>query len=449
MNVVVAQKGAREHFLAARALHRRGMLAGLVTDWYAFREGQQDHETTGLRDREALVGGQKSVVSGPVVGCPICQLFSFSACQRFGRRSALAARADGIPDELVHAFPVRSLFWKWRVRRLRAGGRNYEAYLETDAAFASAVARLKLPPHDVFFGYSYASLEMLELEKKQGVLTVLDQIDPGPAHFRIVADEMSRHPELDGDAPRFPQDYYNRVRREWDIADVIIVNSDWSREAIVAEGADPAKTEILPLAFETKAENLKAESENLQPSTLNLQPSTAPLRVLFLGQVNVGKGIHYLLEAAKLLEREAVEFLVAGPLGIRKEAMASAPKNVKWLGPIPRSQTTELYGESDVFVLPTLSDGFAITQLEALAHGLPVIVTPNCGRVVQDGVTGFVIPPRDSQALAGAILKFVHNQNLVVEMSPRCVESSKAYSIAAYGQKLVGLIEKHIANRNH
>jgi glycosyltransferase involved in cell wall biosynthesis len=63
----------------------------------------------------------------------------------------------------------------------------------------------------------------------------------------------------------------------------------------------------------------------------------------------------------------------------------------------------EFYTRADVFVLPTISDGFALTQLEAMAHGLPVITTPNCGRVVTDGVDGFLIPPRDPAALARAI----------------------------------------------
>lgn len=96
---------------------------------------------------------------------------------------------------------------------------------------------------------------------------------------------------------------------------------------------------------------------------------------------------------------------------------------------------------SDVFVLPTLSDGFAITQLEALAHGLPVITTPNCGRVVEDGKTGFIVPPRDSQKLAEAILRFVRNRDLVRQMRPHCLEAVKSYSIKSYGERLKKLIE--------
>jgi glycosyltransferase involved in cell wall biosynthesis len=286
---------------------------------------------------------------------------------------------------------------------------------------------------------------MLETEKKRGVFTVLDQIDPGVVEFRLVAEEMTRHPEIAGPPPEFPTAYYERNRREWDLADIIVVNSEWSREAIIVEGADPAKIEVLPLAFEVNAEcgMRNAECKDSKLSTFNSQPSTAPLRVLWLGQVNVRKGIHYLMAAAKLLEGENIHFDVVGPIGILPGAVASAPRNMTFHGPVSRDCAAEWYRQADVFVLPTLSDGFALTQLEALAHGLPLIVTPNCGRVVEEGKTGFIIPSRDPQALAEAILRFMRNRDLIHQMHPYCHEAVEAYSIKSYGERLKQLVEKH------
>jgi glycosyltransferase involved in cell wall biosynthesis len=106
-------------------------------------------------------------------------------------------------------------------------------------------------------------------------------------------------------------------------------------------------------------------------------------------------------------------------------------------GPVSRDGTAGWYRKADLFILPTLSDGFALTQLEALAHGLPVIATPNCARVVEEGKTGFIIPPRDPQALAEAILRFVRNPGLGWEMAPTCRDAVKTYSIDAYGRRLV------------
>ena len=407
MQVVVSQKGAREHFLAARALHRCGALAQLVVDWYA----------------------------------PSSILLRVFASLCFGRtgKSASAAWTDEIPKEFIRPLRLLGLRCRCQERSAVRNGRSYEGYVRTDELFASSVARLDLPPHNVFFGYSYASLEILEVERSRGVFTILGQIDPGAVEFRVVADEMACFPELAGAPASFPSTYYERNGREWKLADLIIVNSEWSREAIITEGADESKIKVLPLAFETRAETLKYETSAYRTPISDLRP----LKVLWLGQVNVRKGIHYLMEAAKLLEGASVHFDVVGTIGILPGALASAPRNMTFHGSVSRDHATEWYRKNDLFVLPTLSDGFAITQLEALAHGLPLITTPNCGRVVENGRTGFVVPPRDPKSLAEAITRFVRNRDLIHQMRPHCLEAVNAYSIKAYGEGLKRLIEEH------
>jgi glycosyltransferase involved in cell wall biosynthesis len=94
-------------------------------------------------------------------------------------------------------------------------------------------------------------------------------------------------------------------------------------------------------------------------------------------------------------------------------------------------------------VLPTLSDGFAITQLEAMKHGLPVIVTPNCGRVVEDGKTGFIVPPGDIRGLVDAIRRFIDDRNLANAMRPHCAETAMRYTLDGFGQTLIEAIKKH------
>jgi glycosyltransferase involved in cell wall biosynthesis len=140
-----------------------------------------------------------------------------------------------------------------------------------------------------------------------------------------------------------------------------------------------------------------------------------------------------------------VEFLVAGETSISQSLMRDAPKSIKWLGKITHAQKESLYSSCSVFVLPTLSDGFALTQLEAMAHGLPVITTPNCGKVVENGKTGFIIQPRDAQSLTNAILRFVEDPGMAKTMSPLCREAVKRFSIAAYGQRLQDITNHYIS----
>ena len=76
---------------------------------------------------------------------------------------------------------------------------------------------------------------------------------------------------------------------------------------------------------------------------------------------------------------------------------------MKWFGAVTRNQATEFYRDADVFILPTLSDGFAITQLEAQAHGLPVIASKNCGKVVENGVNGIILDEPSAACIAHAV----------------------------------------------
>lgn len=408
VKVVVAQKGSREHFLAARALYRLGALACLVVDWYA--------------PKGLLLQG----------------VFGFAA-RRLGSRgrAAMAAKAEEIPDDLVKVNWINGLIGKWRQRSGRFRASSQERALVADIAFTKAVSRSRLPHHNVFFGYSYMSLEMLEIERRKGVLTILDQIDPGPVEFKLVAEEMAKYPELAGPPAPYPSAYYDRLKKEWNLADVIVVNSEWSRDALISEGVPGEKIEILPLSYEgdpgCDERIAKASGQN----------SGKTLRVLWLGQVNVRKGIHYLIEAAKMLEGQDVHFDIVGPIGISREIVDAAPSNMTFCGSVSRDLAADYYRKADVFMLPTLSDGFAITQLEAMSYGLPVITTPHCGKVVEDGRTGFVVPARDAKALAEAVLHFDQDRALAPRMSNDCRSSVKKFSIDAYGERLIKIVNSH------
>ena len=192
-------------------------------------------------------------------------------------------------------------------------------------------------------------------------------------------------------------------------------------------------------ALQSATEKQKADSKNtFQVSGLKFQTSS-PLRVLFLGQVNVRKGIQYLVAAAKLLADEPVQFDVVGPVGISDAAMKSAPSNVTFHGRAGRDETAAWYARSDVFVLPTISDGFAITQIEAMAHGLPVVTTPNCGAVVTDGVDGFIVPARDANALAQAFRRYLKEPELLESQHGAALAKSKQFTLDQLEENLFAL----------
>jgi glycosyltransferase involved in cell wall biosynthesis len=96
---------------------------------------------------------------------------------------------------------------------------------------------------------------------------------------------------------------------------------------------------------------------------------------------------------------------------------------------VTRDRVREFYNRADVFVLPTISDGFALTQLEAMAHGLPVITTPHCGRVVTDGVDGFVIPARNATLLADRLRTLLEDPERLQAMSEAARLAVEGFSL--------------------
>ena len=219
-----------------------------------------------------------------------------------------------------------------------------------------------------------------------------------------MAEEAARVPELAAGWQPAPPEYWAFWREECKLADRIVVNSEWSREGLVRGGVPGEKISVIPLAYEVPEVGRSAvRDQRLQRKYPDRFTAERPMRVLFLGLINLRKGVARLLEAARILRDEPVEFWMVGPVEIANASTITDAGRVKWFGPVTRKQAAEFYRNADVFILPTLSDGFAITQLEAQAHGLPVIASKNCGKVVENGVNGIILDEPSAACIAHAV----------------------------------------------
>lgn len=359
---ICAQLGSREHYAIPRVLHASGRLDHLLTDFWAsprwFWENIPGKRASPVRER-----WHQDLRSAAVHGLGLTRL-AFDASNR----------EPG---------------WETTMRRNLWFQQGHLEWLERNRNALSA------SPKGVFFTYSYAGLELLRFFKELGWKTILGQIDPGPREEKIVSEEAARFQAWRGSWAPAPDAYWRAWREELELADRIIVNSEWSLECLRLEDVPTSKMRIVPLALEKSAARMALRTI---PERFTKE---RPLRVLFLGQVNLRKGAHQLIEAARRLSESPVEFVFVGPVEISRPG--DTPPNVKWHGAVSREETARFYANADVFALPTLSDGFALTQLEALSHGLPVIATTCCARVVRDGWNGWVLESPSSDSVTAVM----------------------------------------------
>jgi glycosyltransferase involved in cell wall biosynthesis len=133
---------------------------------------------------------------------------------------------------------------------------------------------------------------------------------------------------------------------------------------------------------------------------------------------------------------------------VSSEALGHLPSGARVLGALPHGQTDALYRAADVLVAPTLSDGFGLTQLEAMSRGVPVITTPHCGRVVDDGVDGFVVPARDAGAIAARLTRLREEPDLLGRMQAAAARKAAGFTLQRYGDELTACIDRAIAGRS-
>lgn len=386
---ICCQLGAREHYAIPRALHQAGQLTHLITDAWLPPSVFNRLPTpvfASLRDRfhPDLTEASIHAYTASVIG--------FELNQRIKKTSGwqrIIARNDWFQQQVVQSLKLITPQYR-----------------------------------PTLFAYSYAALELFRYAKTRGWRTILGQIDPGLVEEELVMAEQARQPTYQSQWQPAPPHYWANWRQECSLADHILVNSLWSSLSLQQVGIPVKKIKIIPLAYQPTE-----QAPNFSRTYPPVFSKERPLRVLFLGQVILRKGIAALLEAAKLLNNQPIEFWLVGSQGIAKPAQAQQQRQVKWIGSIPRSATTNYYQKADVFLFPTLSDGFGLTQLEAQAWKLPIIASRFCGEVVKDQVNGLILPEVTGVAIANA-LQFCLNNPQQLEAFAKATINQSAFNLS-------------------
>jgi starch synthase len=348
-------------------------------------------------------------------------------------------KREGLPHNKVETFPW---FHVPEIALLKLG-LNIPA-LRDPITYANALAfdawtsrRLRrLPAPDVLIALSGSSLKTGREIQARGGRMVCDR---GSSHQRyqekIVSEEYQRwHVNR-------PVTDFRDIRREekiYELADAITVPSSFAARSFVEMGLPPEKIVVIPYGV------------RLERFTRTTPPPPDRFEVLFAGAVGLRKGVPYLLEAFAKLRHPAKRLRIAGPLHPDlKSVLPRLPRDrVELLGPVSQQRLAELMTTSHLMVLPSIEEGLALVQGQALACGCPVLCSTNTGGedLFTNGVEGFIVPVRDVPALTEKMQQLADDPALQQRMSEAALQ--RVRTIAGwgdYGNRWEALLERLIA----
>ena len=335
-------------------------------------------------------------------------------------------RCEGIPLSLVAEYPWPLL--RQMVASRVLARREYD-WSQTVDRFDRWVAR-RLPKSSsrVFVGAETCAEHSFRAAKRRGMRTVLDCGQVHPTFlWRVLAAAASdlglpMPPPIDVPAMEA------RKQEEYALSDVILVLSEVERRSFLEGGFAAERLLEIPLW---------ADPALWYPPPGKPLTFDGPLRVLYIGSVELRKGIPYLLRAARQCGKAIDLTLVGTRTPLMEPFLREHQDHFQYTPPTTKPVLRMMCYRSDVLVLPSLVDAFGFVAMEAMACGLPVIVTENCGVPVPD--PAWRVPIMDPDALAERLLLYAQDRELCRAHGEVAAEFARQYRPEVYRGKVAQL----------
>ncbi|MGH1559628.1 glycosyltransferase family 4 protein [Caulobacter segnis] len=248
----------------------------------------------------------------------------------------------------------------------------------------------RLPECDIFVGHEAAGLLSGQAAKRRGIRYVCDH---GCTHPEWREDILNAEYERAGiRRTSLPPFTIKREKEQYELADRIVVPSNFAKRSFVEKGIPERKMSVVPYGV------------NLSMFNPVGRPSEDRFDVLFVGGLSVRKGAFDLFRAFDQLAVAGKHLTIVGTISEEVRANFSAElsrDHVSVLGARPQAELRDIMSRSHVLVLPSLEEGLALVQAEAMACGCPIIATSHTGSedLFTDGVEGYIIPIRSPDAI--------------------------------------------------
>lgn len=292
------------------------------------------------------------------------------------------------------------------------------------------LAAKNLKKSSIILAWAWSALESIKTIKKNGGIALVEECGSCNKYQNKLLEEEYRSLGLIFKNPT-PDFIVKRQLAEAEIADYLLCPSAHVIRSFVKNGIDESKCVLIPYGVNKGL---------FKPQYLNKDEFI----VICVGTVGVRKGHFYLFEALQLLEKQyKIKCILVGKVEDQFLPYYNQYKHLfTHYDYIPHQELINYYNKASVFVLPSLDEGLALVQLEAMACGLPIISTPNAGAdaIIEDGKEGFIVSIKNEQAIADKIENLYLDRPLLNVMAKNAIVRSALFTWDQYGEKLAYFI---------
>lgn len=392
---VVVHDSPRDHYQLPLAVAEAGLLERFVTDWY-------------------------TPLDSPV--------WSFIARRKFSRR------AFGIHSRYLRELPSslisdRKLQFLSGVIGRRITHETYRDEVEgaKTGLLAAKIANSRNAP---VLATSYSAAATFA-HLRGGLKKVLFQVHPHPRFLRdLYAKLAAQDPDYSGLSLEPEASVSEKELEQWELesslAEFVLCASQFSKRSLIEGGVEPERIGVVPYGIDSDLFKFGRPKKD------------APFTALFVGQKVARKGPRSLVRAWKELGLRSARLIVAGG-HVRDQSLLSGFEGV--YEEVPRTglrQLIELYQQADVFVLPSVAEGFGHVYLEALSCGTPILCTGNTGGadVIQEGLDGWIVPVGDRAAIRDRLAWCASHRSIVQEMRESARRTGEMHTWGRFREKI-------------
>jgi len=352
-----------------------------------------------------------------------------------GLRNRLSRRSYPVPAKFIRNSPMREF-----LRLARPFGSSMtvtidDVLLDLDRRVAADLPRLKSKGEITgVFTYEDGALSTLKTARQLGLDCIYElPIGYWRAGQELFNEEKERKPEWESTLTGLKDSASKLSRKDEELAhaDTVICASSFTKSTLEFYRGNIPNIEVIPYGAPP-------------PIGVNEIPvkRSKRLRLLFVGGLSQRKGLSYLFDSVDALG-DAVELTVIGRFASKPPKVLEAHlRKCRYIPSLSHGDILRQMREHDLFVFPSLFEGFGLVLLEAMSQGLPCITTPHTAGpdIIDHGRDGFIVPIRDTEQIVASVRKVLTDPALLPAMKEAALAKAAEWNWQKYEMKLVSLL---------